>query len=43
MPLLPCQKGMMIMPLSRELGHAAVPFFTEAELHPDAPVLCFNH
>lgn len=39
----PMSEGQKIVLLSREVGHAAVPSFMEAELNPDVPVPCFNH
>lgn len=39
----PMSEGQKIVLLSREVGHAAVPSFMEAELNPDVLVPCFNH
>lgn len=43
MAFAPTSEEQMIVPLSREVGHAAVPSFMEAELNPDAFFPCFNH
>lgn len=42
-PLAPTSEEQMIVPLSREVGHAAVPSFMETEFNPDTLVPCFNH